>query len=345
VTRAGTFEHGMSVLQLRRDPADEGWLAGVRSRLLAARAERVRPGRDDKVVAAWNGLAIAALAEAGLLLDRPDFIAAAREAADLLVRVHLTAGRLTRTSRNGRASGTAAVLDDYGCVAEGLLALVSVSPADGPATAGSADPARWLGLAGELLEVVLARFGTGTGGFYDTADDSEQLIYRPADIADGPSPSGTFAVAGALLRYAALTGSARHREAALAALSALPDLAGRFPRAVGWGLAIAEAQLSGPVEIAVAGPPTAQRAELHRTALTAAPPGAVIACGVGGNGEPGAGGLDAPPAAAGGPGTDGQIPLLAGRTPVGGSPAAYVCRNFMCQLPVTEPEQLRAALA
>ncbi|HEY2505193.1 MAG TPA: thioredoxin domain-containing protein [Streptosporangiaceae bacterium] len=340
VTPGGTFEHGASVLQLRRDSADEDWLAGVRARLLAARAERIRPGRDDKVVAAWNGLAIAALAETGLLAGRPDFIAAAGTAADLLVRVHLADGRLTRTSRDGRSSGTAGVLDDYGCVAEGLLALASVSPADEQPAAGSAGPARWLGLAGDLLDVVLTRFGAGTGGFYDTADDSEQLIYRPADIADGPSPSGTFAVAGAMLRYAALTGSARHREAAQAALGGLPDLAGRFPRAVGWGLAVAEAVLSGPVEIAVAGPPTPARAELHRAALVAAPPGAVIACGVGAS-EPGS----HDPGPAGGAGSDGQIPLLAGRGAVGGSPAAYVCRDFVCQLPVTDPAQLRAALA
>jgi uncharacterized protein len=188
-------------------------------------------------------------------------------------------------------------------------------------------------VAGELLETALARFGTGTGGFYDTADDGERLIYRPSDVADGPSPSGTFAVADALLSYAALTGSARHREAAIAALSSVPDLAARFPRAAGSGLAAAEAVLSGPVEIAIAGPATPQRAELHQVALLAAPPGAVIAVGAG------AGAADGD-----GSGAGTQIPLLAGKGPVGGRPAAYVCRNFSCQAPVTEPDQLRSAL-
>jgi uncharacterized protein len=338
VTDAGTFEHGRSVLQLRADPADSARLARVRAGLLAARAERTRPGRDDKVVAAWNGLAIAALADCGLLFSRPDLIEAATAAAELLTTVHVRAGRLARTSRDGLASATPGVLDDYGCVATGLIALagaVGTDGAGGARSAGGADgtgdlapgaepgAARWLTVAGQLLDVALTRFSTGTGGFYDTADDSEQLIYRPADVADGPSPSGTFAVADALLSYSALTGSARHRDAAIAALGIVADLAARFPRAAGSGLATAEAVLSGPAEIAITGPPTEQRAELHRVALMAAPPGAVVAVGDGA-GEP--------------------IPLLAGKGPVDGRPAAYVCRNFSCQAPVTEPGQLREAL-
>jgi uncharacterized protein len=323
VTEDGTFEHGASVLQLRADPSDPSRFSRVRAGLLAARAGRVRPARDDKVVAAWNGLAIAALAEAGLLFGRPDLVSAAAEAAELLVGVHLNAGRLTRTSRGGLASATAGVLDDYGCVASGLIALASV-------TTDSAAAARWLQIAGELVNTVLSRFGNGTGGFYDTADDSELLIYRPSDVADGPSPSGTFAAADALLSYAALTGSAAHRDAAVASLAAVPALAGRFPRAAGSGLAVAEAVLSGPVEIAVVGPPTALRDELHRTALAAAPPGAVVACG---DGDVAGAAADAA-----------TIPLLAGRGPVDGKAAAYVCRHFTCRAPVTETAELVAAL-
>ncbi len=329
VSAQGTFEHGASVLQLRADPADPARMAAVQARLLAARALRTRPARDDKVVAAWNGLAIAALAEAGLLFDRADFVAAATAAADLLAAVHYRDGRLARTSRDGRASDSAAVLDDYGCAADGLIALASVTCADDSSQAAGQGSAagRWLELAGQLLETAMTRFKDGTGGFYDTADDSEQLIYRPSDIADGPSPSGTFAVAGALLSYAALTGSARHREAALAALSGLGGLATQFPRAGGSGLAVAEAALSGPVEIAVVGRPTPQRAELHLAAHLAAPPGAVIACGTDGQ-------------------SGGQIPLLAGRgVPAGEAAAAYVCRDFACLAPVTRAEELRAALA
>jgi uncharacterized protein YyaL (SSP411 family) len=316
VTKAGTFEHGRSVLQLPADPAglgDQTRLDRVRRALLAAREQRTRPGRDDKVVAAWNGLAIAALAETGLLLDRADFIAAATAAAELLTRLHLTGDRLVRTSRDGIASAAPAVLEDYGCVAEGLIAL-----------AGVTGTGRWLGVAGVLLDTALTRFRGQGGGFFDTADDSEPLIYRPADAADGPSPSGTFAVAGALLSYAALTGSELHRQAAVSALAGLPVLAGRYPRAAGWGLAVAEAVLSGPVEIAIVGPQSDERDAMHAMAMIAAPPGAVIAIGDG---------IDAA-----------GIPLLAGRAAVDGSAAAYVCRDFACRAPITDPDQLRSAL-
>jgi uncharacterized protein YyaL (SSP411 family) len=217
------------------------------------------------------------------------------------------------------ASGSAGVLEDYACVAEGLLTLSGVT-----------GEARWLSLAGELLDTALERFGDGNGGFYDTADDGEVLVYRPADPTDGPTPSGAFAVAGALLSYSALTGSMRHRDAAVAGLGLLRPIAARFPRAAGSGLAVAEALISGPAEIAVVGPADDPRtAGLHVTALRAAPPGAVVALGDG--------------RLAGG--ADPEIPLLAGRGLVGGAPAAYVCRGFACLAPVTDPESLQAALA
>ena len=366
VTEAGTFEGGRSVLQLLADPEDTGRLARIREILYAKRNQRVAPGRDDKVVAAWNGLAIAALAETGLLLEEPGFVAAAEDAASLLAAVQLTEGRLARTSRGGVAGSNQGVLDDYACVAEGFLALYGVTGERG-----------WVDLAWELLAAVLDRFGDGARGFYDTADDGEALVYRPADPADGPTPSGAFAAAGALLSYAALTGSARHREAAVAALGVLPPIATRFPRAAGWGLAVAEAIISGPAEIAVVGPPGDPRtAALHRTALRAAPPGAVIALGDGGpaggdsagedsagagsSGGGSAGGGSAGGASSGGGSSDGgssdgdssdgdssgggSVPLLAGRSLVKGSPAAYVCRGFTCLVPVTEPGALRQAL-
>jgi len=333
VTDPGTFEHGQSVLQLCADPADAARFARVSAALRAAREQRVRPARDDKVVAAWNGLAIAALAEAGLLLERPEFTAAAREAAELIAGTHLTHGRLARTSRDGLRGASAGVLEDYACVAEGFLALSGVTGEH-----------RWLARAGELLETALDRFADAGGGFYDTADDGEPLIYRPADPADGPSPSGTFAVAGALLSYSALTGSARHRAAAARALGPLPMVASRYPRAGGWGLAVAEAMLSGPAEIAVVGPPGDDRtAALHRTALQAAPPGAVIALGDGTAGSDAATGSDGAAAGDGAVAGD-TVPLLAGRGLVGGAPAAYVCRDFACRMPVTDPELLRAEL-
>ena len=316
VTADGTFEHGRSVLRLPADPQDQARAERVRLALLAVRSARVRPARDDKVVAAWNGLAIGALAQAGLLLRRGDLIDAAGAAAELLVRVHLIGGRLARTSRDGVAGRGAGVLEDYACAAAGFLAL-----------SGASGEHRWVGLAGQLLDVALDRFRGPDGGFFDTADDSERLIYRPADPADGPTPSGTFAVADALLSYSALTGSARHRAAARAALGPLGPLAARYPQAAGCGLGVAEAMLSGPAEIAVVGPPGDPRTEaLHRAAAAGAPPGAVLALG---DGTGGAGHA---------------VPLLDGRVLVGGGPAAYVCRGFSCRLPVTTAEELALAL-
>ena len=314
VTRTGTFEDGASVLQLRADPPDAERLARIRRALRTAREGRVRPGRDDKVVAAWNGLAISALAECGVLLGRPDLAATARDAATLLAEVHLAGGRLIRTSRHGSAGDTPGILEDYACVAEGFTVL-----------SGLTGEGRWAALAGQLLDVALAEFGDGAGGFYDTAADGEPLIFRPADPADNATPSGAFAVSGALLRYSALTGSARHREAAIDGLGVLPAIATRYPRAAGAGLAVAEAVMAGPIEIAVVGPAADERTgELNRTALHAAPPGAVVAYG---------------------DGIDAQLPLLEGRGLVDGAPAAYVCRQFTCRAPVTTPQQLRDALA
>ncbi|POM25114.1 hypothetical protein BTM25_37560 [Actinomadura rubteroloni] len=309
----GTFEHGTSVLQLPRDADDPGRYARIRAALLAARDRRVPPARDDKVVAAWNGLAVAALAECGALFDRPDLVAAAREIAGLLLDVHGSGGRLVRTSRDGAPGAHAGVLEDYADVAEGLLALHAVTGEPAHATA-----------AGALLETVRTRFGDGAGGLYDTADDAERLFRRPQDPTDNATPSGRFAAAGALLSYAALTGSAEHREAAAAALAPARPLATEHARFAGWGLAVAEALVAGPLEIAVVGDPADERTRaLHRAALLATSPGAVTTVG--------------PPGPSG-------VPLLAGRPLVDGAPAAYVCRDFACRTPVTTPDDLAREL-
>ena len=314
VTAVGTFEHGSSVLQLRRDPVDPSRWEGVRRRLLDSRVHRVQPGRDDKIVSAWNGLAIAALAEAGALLDEPEWVAAATDTADLVDRLHRDGqGRLLRTSRGGRAGRNAGVLEDLACVAEGFLALHQVSGED-----------RWLERAGALLDDVLDRFRDATsGGFFDTADDAERLVLRPQDPSDNASPSGWSAASGALLTFAALTGSDRHRSAAEESLAALVPLVAQHPRFAGWGAAVAEAWLDGPREVAVLGEPQDRAtAALRRTVLLGTAPGAVLAVGA-----PGA-----------------AHPLLAGRGLVGDVPAAYVCRHFVCDRPLTDPADLAAAL-
>ena len=317
VGESGSFEHGTSVLQRLGETDDLDRLESVRARLWTAREKRVHPARDDKVIAAWNGLAIAALAETGFLLDRADLVDAAEQAADLLRTLHWDGerGRLVRTSRGGRASGHAGVLEDYGDLAEGLLALHAVT----------GDPRRVHG-AEALLATVLAHFGDGQGGFYDTADDAEALVRRPQDPTDNATPSGSSAAAAALLSYAALSGSDRHRSAAEAALAGSVPLMSRHARFVGWAAAAGEALLAGPAEIAIVGPATPERAALHRAALMSGSPGAVVA-------------VEAAPVAGHEP-----VALLRDRPLVDGRPTAYVCRHFACSAPVTDAAALTAQL-
>ena len=311
VTDAGTFEQGMSTLQLRTEPDDPRWWGDVHDRLLAARDRRPQPARDDKVVTCWNGLAVAALSDAGVLLEDPVYLDAAQRCAQFLLDCHLVDGRLRRASRQGVVGSAMGVADDYGNLAEGLLALHQAS----------GDP-RWLKAAGDLLDTALAHFADGSGGFFDTADDAEQLFTRPRSTADGAEPSGNASVAGALLTYSALTGSPRHRAAADAAVAAAASLAIRDPRFAGWTLAVAEAIAAGPLQVAVAGDGPRAR-ELFRLAVSSPSPGLVTAHG--------------PPDMPG-------VPLLAGRPLVDGDAAAYVCRGFVCDRPVSTPEELTAAL-
>ena len=266
------------MLQRLAEPDERERFDRIRGILLTAREGRTRPGRDDKVVAAWNGMAIGALAEAGCCSTGPTSWPRRRERPTAGL-VHCSRGvspvvgtaRILRTSRDGVAGPSAGLLEDYACVAAGLLKLSGVT-----------GEARWATVAGALLDTVLTAFADGNGGFYDTADHGERLIFRPADPTDNATPSGAFAAADALLSYGALTGEERYREAAVGALKVLPPIAARYPRAGGMGLAVAEALLSGPAEIAIVGPDDDPRtADLLRAALHVAPPGAVFAPGPG----------------------------------------------------------------
>jgi uncharacterized protein YyaL (SSP411 family) len=306
VTEGGTFEHGTSTLQLLQEPDDLARWADVRRRLLAARSERERPARDDKVVAAWNGLAISGLARAGTLLERPDLVEAAAEAAGLLHDLHTVDGRLRRVSRDGVVGAPAGVLEDYGCVAAGYLDLLQAT-----------GDARWLTRAEALIEVALGHFGAGDGGFFDTADDAETLVARPRDPSDNASPSGLSSLVHALVAHTALTGAGHTREAAEGALRSVGMLAEKAPRFAGWSLAAAVALLDGPREIAIVGPAGADRDALEQRARRL--PGAVVLVADGARDD---------------------IPLLRERHPVDGRPAAYVCRGMVCDRPVTDPAEL-----
>jgi len=322
VTSGGTFEHGTSTLRLLRDP----WATGegerwerARAALLAARADRPQPGRDDKVVLAWNGLAVAALAETGALLGRPDLVVAAQRCADLLVAVHLDEhGRWHRVSREGSAGSAGVVLEDLGDLAEGLLVLSGVTGEASYAT-----------VALGVLDQVLTEFVDDAGDLLDTSrvtgDPRLGTAGRAADPTDNAYPSGTSAAAGALLRAAALTGDTRWRAAAERALGTCAAVGRAAPRFAGWGLAVAEARLAGPLEVAVVGSPDDPTTrELHRAALASPAPGLVVALGDPEAADP--------------------LPLLADRPLVDGRPTAYVCRGFVCERPTTDAAQLARSL-
>jgi uncharacterized protein len=314
VTETGTFEAGASVLQLPSDPDDPSRFERVRTAMLAARLTRAQPGRDDKVVTAWNGLAITALAEASVALAAPELADAAARCATALVELHLVDGRLRRASLGGRVGGSAAILEDHAMLATGLLALYQLTT-----------DVAWLTTAIDLLDIALAHFADPDrpGGWFDSADDAEQLLLRPADPLDGATPSGASAIAEALLTAAHLAGAGRadrYQQAAADTLQAHSPLLVRAPRAAGHWLAVAESAVRGPLQIAVAC--AAPGSSLLADARRLAPGGAIVVGGQAGSSE-----------------------LLVGRDRVAGADAAYVCRGRVCDLPVTTADDLAAALA
>jgi len=314
VTDEGTFEHGSSVLQLPRDPEDAGRYERVREALLEARRGRPQPPRDDKIVTAWNGLAVTALAEAAVALDDPALLRAAERCADSVLALHLVDGRLRRASLGGRVGASAAVLEDHAMLATGLLALYQQT-----ARRDRLDSATG------IIDLALAHFADPDrpGRWFDSADDAERLLVRPADPADGATPSGASSMAEALLTAAHLVDddrASRYAEAAADTLLAHSALLARAARAAGHWLAVAEAAVRGPLQVAVATGDPADSALLAE-ARRIAPGGTVVV---------------------GGP-VD-SMPLLAGRDRVGGADAAYICRGRVCDLPVTGAAELAGAL-
>jgi hypothetical protein len=300
------------------DPAREARLADARARLLARRAARPQPARDDKALAAWNGLAIGALAEAARLLPTPAaerYRVAAIAAADgILTGLRRPDGRVGRSWKDGRSSGEG-VLEDYADLADGLLALYEATFDE-----------RWFRSALELADTILAVFVDPAGGFFDTADDHEALVTRPKDPQDNATPAGGSMATRVLLRLAALTGEDAYRAAAERALTTVTAFLDRYPTGFANWLSAAELAVNGIVEIAVVGEPgdPATRALLE-------------AARVGGR-------ADLVLAVSAAPGAS-VVPLLADRVAIGGRPTAYVCRGFVCRLPVTDPDALREQLA
>jgi uncharacterized protein len=313
VTAAGTFEHGASTLQLRSDH-DQLRLADVRQRLRVARDQRSRPGRDDKIVAGWNALLVDALVQAAMIFDRPEWLQIATEAAEYIWRSHWRDGRLRRTSRDGVVGEAFGILEDYAAFALAAIRLA----------AAHAEP-DWLARAEQLLEVLMKQFDDPAGGLFDTAADAEQLYARPQDPTDNATPSGLSAAVHALRLMAELTGEARYAARADRAAASASELVRRAPRFAGWLLADAISQTSDrrPVEIAIVGVDNAARAELVRTAHQLAPAGSVVVAGMP---------------------DQSRLALLEARPMINNQPTAYVCRHFVCRLPVTAVDDLARQL-
>jgi hypothetical protein len=295
------FERGTYVLEGRGDPPAD--LPAIRSKLFEARSTRVRPGLDDKRLTSWNALMISALAEAGAVLARPDYVEAAAACASFLMSERRDGDR-----RLLRTATIPAFLDDHAFLLEALLTLYETT----------FDP-RWYHEAVTLADQTIARFEDAErGGFFTTANDHEQLVARRKDLDDSPIPSGSSSAAFGLLRLALLSGEGSYERHALGVLRLLFRLAVRHPQAFGHLLQAADFYLAPVKEVAIVGPDADALLGVVRGAYR---PHIVLA---GGRGD--------------------GVPLLKGREPVDGRAAAYVCEHFVCQAPVTTPEELGAVL-
>src|SRR6266508_1430938 len=306
-------EAGLSVEDLEREVADAS------ARLFQAREARAHPATDDKVLAAWNGLAIAALAEAGRTFGERRYLDAALAAAEFVLgALRDPDGRLLRSWRDGRQGGPG-YLDDYACMAEACLTLYETT-----------FDLRWLREAKRLAAALLELFADpGGDGLYQTGADAEPLVVRPRELFDNAVPAGSSVAADVLQRLGRLTGEQAWEQAGLAALRPVLGVVARAPTGFGHALGAVDFALSRVREVAIVGRPGADDtgallSEVWRTYQ----PNRVVAMAAPGDGAAVA-----------------EIPLLAERTALGGRATAYVCEHFVCKLPVTDPGALAAQLA
>ena len=306
----GNFE-GKNILESRGAEPEPAVRERIRSTLLAARSQRVRPGLDDKRLTSWNALMISALADAGAALERDDYLDAARRAAAFLLETMRDGdGRLLRTynASEARLNG---YLEDHAFLLEALLTLYEAT----------FEP-RWFHAARATADAIVERFADPErGGFFQTSSDHERLVARRKELEDSPIPSGASSAAFGLLRLAALTGEAGYEEQAAGVLTLAGELARRYPQAFGHLLQALDFQLATVQEVALVGTDLEPLARIVRGAFR---PHLVVAGG------------DGADAAA--------VPLLEGRTPLDGRAAAYVCEGFACKQPVSEPAELEALL-
>jgi uncharacterized protein YyaL (SSP411 family) len=328
VTEAGNFE-GKNILSVPRDPDVVAYLHSIseaelvskidelQSRMFQAREQRVKPGRDDKVLTGWNGLMLTSFAEAAAVLSRDDYRQVAERNAAFLLDALVRDGRLLRTWKDGQAR-LKGYLEDYACLAGGLLALYETT-----------FDLHWFRAARELASQMIDLFWDSTqGGFFTTGHDHEALITRPKDFFDNAVPSGNSAATDVLLRLFAYTGEPEYERRAVEVLRLLVDAMTRSPNGFGYLLCALDRYLSPSWEIAVIGDRADSRTQaLLNVVRSRFRPNTVVALASPGYAEAPA-----------------VIPLLANRPQRDGRPTAYVCEQFTCQAPVTEPEALARQL-
>jgi hypothetical protein len=326
VTEQGNFEDA-TVLQRALDdetlagqfhlPVGEvpGRLSQLHSKLLEARRSRIPPATDDKVLVSWNALVLVAFAEAGRYLARKDYVEVAMRNARFILSELVKSGRLLRSWREGQARHNA-YLDDYAALILALLSLYQTDP----------DP-YWFHAAEQLAEEMLQHFSDPSGGFYDTRDDHGYLITRPKDLQDNATPSGNSLAAMALLQLSAYTGRSDLRLTAEGMLATIQELAVRHPTAFSNWLCAVDFAIHPAFEVAILGPAQDERTQALVDALWEAYRPSILTA------------LSAYPPPPNSP------PLLHDRHMIDNKPTAYVCQNFVCQLPVTAPGDLKAQLA
>jgi hypothetical protein len=323
VTRGGNFEgrnilyvHDKDDLTVYDDEEFQEFLGRTRPKLLARRNNRVHPNLDDKVLTSWNGLMLKAFAEAAVVLSQDDFAQVALKNAAFLCDTMRPEGRLLRTYKDGRARLNG-YLEDYAYLIDALLTVHEID-FDG----------RWIHEASELTRQMVELFwDDDSERFYDTGHDHEALILRPRDIMDNATPAGSSAAADVLQRMAAVVGEPDYARKATTSLRSVRDMIAKVPTAAGHWLGVLDYYLSKSMEIAIVGDPShphtfSMRDEVHRRFI----PNRVLL------GKTSDSGIVA------------GLPLFEGRDAVGGQPTAYVCQNYICQLPVTHPSELAAQL-
>jgi uncharacterized protein YyaL (SSP411 family) len=315
ISAEGNFE-GLNILHITSPEPFRGDLKKDKKLLLTEREKRIKPGRDEKVLASWNGLMLTAVAEAAFVLKRQDYLEAAKANGEFLVRHMLSGASLKHVYKDGQAAITG-FLEDYAAVIEGLLALHK-------ATLDS----RWLIPAIDLCQNLIQQFKDESGLLFDTAAGQSGLLVRPRNTTDGATPSGAALAVGVLLKLAVLTGRSEYRDIAENNLNLEQGALARYPLGYSCWLNVLDFYLAEPLEVVIAGDPQSPITQAMAAVVNSKwQPNMIMAAFKPGVSQT----LDV-------------LPLLAGRQLVNGEAAVYVCRNYTCRAPIVNLTDLAKAL-